>query len=106
LAGWVDLHTGQAAEASVQPDHGVPFADSGEAVAVAPDGSVAALQKVEGGTSEVIVYAQFGKRQFHTIRLLTTVDTGDVNPKSLAIANGNVTWTTITGVTGSTPISG
>jgi hypothetical protein len=106
LAGWVDLHTGQAAEASVQPDHGIPFADSGEAVAVAPDGSIAALQKVEGDTSEVIVYAQFGTHRFHAIRLLSTVDTGDVDPKSLAIANGSVTWTTTAGVTGSAPING
>ena len=106
MAGWVDLHTGQAAEASVQPDHGIAFADSGESVAVAPDGSVAALQKVEGDTSEVIVYAQFGKRRFHAIRLLSTVDTGDVDPSSLAIANGNVTWTTTAGVTGSAPING
>ncbi len=106
LAGWVDLHTGQAAEASVQPDHGVPFADSGEAVAVAPDGSVAALQKVEGDTSEVIVYAQFGKRRFHAIRVLSTVETGDVDPASLAIADGDVTWATTAGVAGSAPIDG
>ena len=34
-AGWVDLRTGASAEATIQPDHGIPFAVTGQAVVVA-----------------------------------------------------------------------
>ena len=104
-AGWVDLHTGGSAEARIQPETAIPFADDGQAVVVAPDGSVAILEQVAApSTAQVIGYAQFGTRAFHQVRLLTTVDPGDVDPKSLAIAGGSVTWTTTSGVAGSVPI--
>jgi hypothetical protein len=104
-AGWVDLHTGESAEASIQPDHDIPFAETGQEVVVAPDGSVAILEHVEApSTAQVIAYAQFGKRKFHEAHLLATVDAGDVVAKSLAIASGSVTWTTTSGVPGSVPI--
>jgi hypothetical protein len=103
-AGWVDLHTGASAEARIQPETDIPFAATGQAVVVAPDGSVAILEHVEGSPAQVIGYAQFGKRRFHTVRLLATVDAGDVAPKSLAIVGGSVTWTTASGASGSVPI--
>jgi len=104
-AGWVDLHTGKSPEASMH-DFDIPFNDHGQAIAVAPDGSVAALQQEETTVDpgQVIVYAQFGKAKFHRTRLLKTIDAGDVDPKSLAIANGFVVWTTTSGVAGSVPI--
>jgi hypothetical protein len=103
-AGWVDLHTGASAEASIQPDHGIPFAETGQAVVVAPDGSVAILEHVENSTAQVIAYAQFGKRTFHEAHLLATVDAGDVVPNSLAITGRSVTWATTSGAPGSVPI--
>jgi hypothetical protein len=103
-AGWVDLRTGLSAEVSIQPDHGIPFAVTGQAVVVAPDGSVAILQQVENSPAQVIAYARFGKRKFHEPHLLATVDAGDVDAKSLAITAGSVTWTTTSGVPGSVPI--
>jgi hypothetical protein len=103
-AGWVDLRTGVAAEASIQPDHDIPFGATGQAVVVAPDGSVAILEHVENSTAQVIAYAQFGKRKFHEAQLLATVDAGDVVATSLAIAGGSVTWTTTAGVPGAVPI--
>jgi hypothetical protein len=103
-AGWVDLRTGASAEATIQPDHGIPFAETGQAVVVAPDGSVAILQHVENSTAQVIAYARFGKYKFHAVQLLATVDAGDVDTKSLAITAANVTWTTTSGLPGSVPI--
>jgi hypothetical protein len=103
-AGWVDRHTGAAAEATIQPDTGIPFAKTGQAVVVAPDGSVAVLEHVENSKAQVIAYAAFGKRKFHAARLLATLDAGDVVAKSLAIGGGSVTWTTTSGVPGSAPI--
>jgi hypothetical protein len=104
-AGWVDLHTGASAEASIQPDHDIPFAETGQAVVVAPDGSVAILEHVENSPAQVIAYAQFGTRKFQEAHLLATVDAGDVVATSLAIAGGSVTWTTTSGAPGSVPIS-
>jgi len=103
-AGWVDLHTGAFAEATIQPDTDIPFAETGQAVVVAPDGSVAILEHVENSTAQVIAYAQFSKRKFHEAHLLASVDAGDVVAGSLAIAGGSVTWTTTSGVRGSVPI--
>jgi hypothetical protein len=103
-AGWVDLRTGASAEASIQPDHDIPFAETGQAVVVAPDGSVAILEHVENSTAQVIAYAQFGKHKFHEAHLLATVDAGDVDAKSLAVTAGSVTWTTTSGGPGSVPI--
>jgi hypothetical protein len=104
-AGWVDLHTGKSVEARIQPETDLPFAQTGQAVVVARDGSVATLEHVEApSTAQVIGYAQFGKRRFHRVRLLATVDAGDVVAKSLAIAGGAVTWTTASGVPGSVAI--
>ena len=104
-AGWVDLHTGASAEATIQPETDIPFAETGQAVVVAPDGSVAVLEHVEApSTAQVIGYAQFGKHRFQQAHLLATVDAGDVVPTSLAVAGGSVTWTTTSGVPGSVPI--
>src|SRR3954454_7380377 len=104
-AGWVDLHTGASAEARIQPETDIPFPQTGQAVVVAPDASVAILEHEEApSTAQVIGYAHFGKRRFHKVRLLATVDAGDVVAKSLAIAGGSVTWTTTSGVAGSVPI--
>jgi hypothetical protein len=104
-AGWVDLHTGAHAEATIQPDTDIPFAETGQATIVAPDGSIAFLEQVENSPAQVIGYAQFGTRTFQAARVLTTLDTGDVAANSLAFAGGTVTWKTHAGVPGSAPIS-
>jgi hypothetical protein len=72
---------------------------------VAPDGSVAILEHEEApSTAQVIGYARFGTRRFQKVRLLATVDAGDVVAESVAIAGGSVTWTTTSGVPASAPI--
>jgi hypothetical protein len=104
-AGWVDLHTGASAEVTIQPEDDVPFDEAGQALVVAPDGSLAILEHEDApSTAQMIGYAQFGTRRFHKLRPLATVDAGDVVATSLAVAGGAVTWTTTAGVHGSAPI--
>jgi hypothetical protein len=101
VAAWIDVSTGRMRLINVNPLSDVPFGE-GEAVVAGPDGSVAFVEKVDGG-GFAIGYAPFDGRRFGAPRVV--VPDSDVVPASLSLSGDTIAWRTAAGAQMSARVS-
>ena len=100
-AEWVDVSTGRSPYVEINPTDGVPFGE-GETVVAGADGSVAFVEKVEGG-GFAIGYAPFAAGRFGKPRIVVA-DSADVVPASLTLDGMTIAWRTAAGEPRSEPV--
>ncbi len=100
-ASWVDVSTGRSNYVEINPSGDVPYGD-GETVFAGPDGSVAFVEKVEGGGFE-IGYAPYAAGRFGPPRVV--VAEADVVPASLTLSGTAIGWRTTAGAQMSARVS-
>ncbi len=100
VLGWVDLRTGRARFAPLAAADDGPLV---RAVVADARGGLAYLQDDEE-RGQRVGYARLGPRGTLGVpRIRAVVATGDVRPRSLAVRDGVITWSTRSGATGSVP---
>ena len=92
-ASWVDVSSGRSKYVEVNPVFDLPDGE-GETVVAGADGSVAFVEKVDGG-GLAIGYAPFAAGRFGSPRVL--VSDADVVPASLSLRGTTIVWQTTAG---------